>query len=626
MERTRVLGVPIDPVDRDELIGCIRRALTTDLRLTLLYANAHTLELGQRDALLVRALERADVVFCDGFGVQVTCRALGLEPPPRNTPPDWIDELSGALATDRRSLFLLGGEPGVAAAAGAELSRRHPDLRLVGEHHGRFDRGSSADEEVLRTIERAAPDVLLVGLGQPRQELWIDRHRDRLPAIVIGVGALYEWLAGSDRRAPAWATGRGLEWAFRLLRHPRRHFRRYVIGLPTLFARAVLAQVIATPSPPAGPLRVAFAFGPTDGGRSGAYRHMRELLAELDKLDSLELDVFALERDRRRLPPGRFRTHTIEAAFGGRLWNDLWHRLVLPARARALGAHVLHLPYGNRRLATPARPPTMATIHDLAELAIPARYGQLRRVNAASIRARLPRATRLIAVSRETRKQLASIGVEPERIAVIANGHDSPSLDQATARARVARLGLDGPFLLYVARIEHPAKNHVRLLEATAMLHQRGRRVTLALAGAPWTRAEEVTSRVRHLHLEDAVRFLGFVSDPDLDALYNAADALIFPSLVEGFGLPVLEALAAGLPVAASDRPPLSEEFGGCYEPFDPEEPEAIAEAVVRLLDDNALRARRIAAGRARAADLTWQRAATETAAVYRDLAGPDAG
>ena len=171
--------------------------------------------------------------------------------------------------------------------------------------------------------------------------------------------------------------------------------------------------------------------------------------------------------------------------------------------------------------------------------------------------------------------------------------------------------GLPRDFLLYIARLEHPGKNHVRLLEAFAELQGLAHRpYNLVLVGGRWNGAEVIEAKVKELGMEKQVIFPGFVPDETLPLLYAAADLLVFPSLYEGFGIPLLEAMASGTPVCASNISSIPEVVGDAGLLFDPMEPTAIAVAMHRLLEDQVLRDRFIARGLARAKNFTWDRSA----------------
>ncbi len=177
---------------------------------------------------------------------------------------------------------------------------------------------------------------------------------------------------------------------------------------------------------------------------------------------------------------------------------------------------------------------------------------------------------------------------------------------------------LEAPYLLHVGAIQR-RKNLARLIEAFEGLP--GDRL-LVLAGSDGYGAAAIRERIRGSPAAGRIRELGYVDEPTRAKLYRGAAALAFPSLDEGFGIPILEAFAAGLPALTSDSSALPEVAGDAALLADPLEVEAIRDGLLRILEDEALRADLIEKGRRRAAEFTWRRAARETAAVYRDLAG----
>ena len=229
-----VLGVGVQTAPPEELL---RRIVELEVR-RISYVNAHVLNQSAENPALLRALRASDLVYCDGYGVRLAARALGVEVPHRITGADWIWSLASLCEERGRSLYLLGSRPGTAAGAAAALRRGYPRLRVCGTHHGYFEMGSHQSERVLEDIAERKPDILLVGMGTPLQELWVDREADRIDAGAIWtVGALFDYLAGRTPRAPHWVADHGFEWMFRLAVEPRRMWRRYLLGNPAFLRR-----------------------------------------------------------------------------------------------------------------------------------------------------------------------------------------------------------------------------------------------------------------------------------------------------------------------------------------------------------------------------------------------------
>lgn len=242
--RVNVLGVGVDPLTVEELHAEIGRLVRGERGGLVLNVNAHCLNLCYEHPALREFFDDAEVVFCDGAGVMLAARLLGGRIPERITYADWAWQLAAFAAAEGFSLYFLGARPGVAEAAAEKLKERHPTLKIVGVRHGYFDRsaGSRESEAVVREINAAAPDILIVGLGMPLQEYWLMVNHDRLDVgVALTGGAVFDYVSGRLNRGPRFLTSNGLEWLARLLVEPRRLWRRYLVGNP-LFVWRVLKQ------------------------------------------------------------------------------------------------------------------------------------------------------------------------------------------------------------------------------------------------------------------------------------------------------------------------------------------------------------------------------------------------
>ena len=219
---------------------------------------------------------------------------------------------------------------------------------------------------------------------------------------------------------------------------------------------------------------------------------------------------------------------------------------------------------------------------------------------------------------------VARYGLPPEKVRIVPGAatieaHEPPR-DGDIAAIR-DRLGLPGAFALYPAKA-WPHKNHLRLLAALKLLRDRGVEIPLVLTGAQGDRKIPVLAEADSLGVRDLVHFVGFVTPGELGAIYRMARMMVFPSLFEGWGLPILEALTAGLPLASSNVTCLPAITAGAAEVFDPYDSAAIADAMVRVWQDDRLRGRLIADGHARAACFSWDHTARMFRACYRLLGG----
>jgi glycosyltransferase involved in cell wall biosynthesis len=380
-----------------------------------------------------------------------------------------------------------------------------------------------------------------------------------------------------------------------------------------------------------GRVRIGISAFAGDGGKSGISQYMANICSRLAATaPQHELVAFVGEADRDWVRSWHPRIEVV--AFGNAAAHPVvsifWHLFLLAPTLRRHRCDIVFMPAGNRRLAFGYGVPSLGTVHDFSQLHVPQKYDALRmyyimRVLPAMMR----RLTRVIAVSESTRRDLVSFARVPaERIDVIHNGADltrfAPGGRDEARGAIEAHLGAKGPFLLYVSRLEHPGKNHVRLLEAFARLRrEHGIPHRLVLAGGRWSGAEAIDAKVAELSLGDAVVFAGFVPNDLLPKLYLAADVFVFPSLFEGFGIPVLEAMASGTPVCAAGTSSIPEVVGDAGVLFDPSDAGAIAHAIAALLDDTELRARLTEKGLERAARFTWDRAAASVLAALERTA-----
>ena len=239
--RVRIGKVQVDRISLEEMLSVMATALGSGTRKTIFNANAYAVTVAEKNPSFATALSKADVVFCDGFGVYVAARLMGAPIRERFTYADINEKIAHVCRSKGGSLFLLGAKKGVADEAARKLEAAVPGLRVY-SHHGYFEKNDQSSREVIDIINRSGASVLFVGFGMPLQELWITSYREQLrPLVVFSVGGALDYAGGNLARGPRLLTQHGFEWLARLIIEPRRLWRRYLLGLPE-FALLVARQ------------------------------------------------------------------------------------------------------------------------------------------------------------------------------------------------------------------------------------------------------------------------------------------------------------------------------------------------------------------------------------------------
>jgi glycosyltransferase involved in cell wall biosynthesis len=373
-------------------------------------------------------------------------------------------------------------------------------------------------------------------------------------------------------------------------------------------------------------VRIALSTSVIQRGRSGVGQYVLSLVrALLPAAARHEFTLFVLEED---LPLFSFaaasmRIEPVSERHRPPIRDILWHQFTLPGLARRGGMDVVHVP-SYRRMLWPKPCALVSTIHDLAPFRLPGKYDKARMFYGRVIARQLAqRQDEIVAVSKATAQDVETFfRVPSERISVISNGVDharfKPGSKTRALDAVCASRGVADPFFLYVARLEHPAKNHVGLIEAFNRFKSSARSPwRLVLAGGDWHGAAEIHAHIRASPFARDIVVLGFVPAADLPDWYRAADVLVFPSFYEGFGLPAIEAMACGCPVLSSMEGALGETVGAAAGRLEPRDIGQIQAQLTRAASDGVWRGSLRAAGRARALDFDWRVAAEATLGVY---------
>ncbi len=370
--------------------------------------------------------------------------------------------------------------------------------------------------------------------------------------------------------------------------------------------------------------KIAIDYTPAYEQGGGIGRYVRELVAALANQDSVtQYRLFVAGAKALPSPPGaNFRWSSTEIS--PKWWARLWHRAQIPFPVEFFTGKV-DLFHATDFTLPPTLCRTLLTVHDLSFVRVPETTSPtlrhyLDKVVPRSVR----RADHILADSQATKDDLIALyGTPSDKVTVLLSGveprfrpvTDVNSLERVRARYALPRR----PYILSVGTVQ-PRKNYARLVEALSLLRGQGLDVSLVIVGAAGWLANPIYEAIKHLHMSEFVHFTGFADDADLPALYTGAICVAIPSLYEGFGLPVLEAMACGTPVLTSNVSSLPEVAGDAALLIDPHETQAIADGLTRLITDSTLREQLIARGYQQAARFTWERSARELRAVYHQI------
>lgn len=295
-------------------------------------------------------------------------------------------------------------------------------------------------------------------------------------------------------------------------------------------------------------------------------------------------------------------------------------------RDRALAAHgtqVLHFPY---QLAFDTRLPSVYEPWDLQHIHLPHLFSQGECAWRTAMYSRACRRAAIVVTATATTKRdvVKTFDIDPRKVAVI---YRDSSLKPAAAdtdaeRETLAKFAIDGPFAFFPS-MTYPHKNHLSLLRALSSLRKNGTTIQLICSGRTVASHQpKIETLIEELGIRDQIRFVGSLEERELVALYRTARLLVFPSLFEGLGLPLLEAMQFGLPIAAANVSCIPEVVGNAALLFDPLDPENMAGVMSQIWDNEALRNQLAARGRDRRRSFDWSLAAPMFAAVYRKAAG----
>jgi len=222
-----ILDVSIDNLSMAQVEDRVVDIITRGERGYIVTPNASHVVLFQKDQEFKEAYEKASLILPDGMSIMLCSKIIGKPLHEKITGVDLVFRLSSLAVKARYSVYLLGAEDWVIAETSRVLKERFPGLEIAGYHHGY----SENDQEVIDEINKAAPDILFIGLGFPNQEKWISKHLEDLDInVAVCIGGVFDVISGKIKRAPRWMQGACMEWLWRLMQEPRRLWRRYLFG------------------------------------------------------------------------------------------------------------------------------------------------------------------------------------------------------------------------------------------------------------------------------------------------------------------------------------------------------------------------------------------------------------
>ena len=238
--QVRLFDFRVDNATLDAAADSIVADAAAGRRQRIAFLNAHVINTAANDSGYARVLDGADRLFADGSGMALAARLAGQQLVDNVNGTDLLPLLCAAAARAGQKIFLLGGKPGIALEAAVTLGRMGFAGVIAGVHHGYVKRGGVEESDAIAAVNASGASILLVGMGVPVQDVWIARNFPRLlPAVVMGVGGLFDFFSGAVSRAPTLLRGAGFEWAWRLALEPGRMWKRYLVGNVAFVARAI---------------------------------------------------------------------------------------------------------------------------------------------------------------------------------------------------------------------------------------------------------------------------------------------------------------------------------------------------------------------------------------------------
>jgi N-acetylglucosaminyldiphosphoundecaprenol N-acetyl-beta-D-mannosaminyltransferase len=247
----KMMGVKIDKVDGKDIPSVIFDHLHRNEQITIFNVNTHAMNIAYHDEEFRGAINQADLIFSDGFGVNLAAKILGVQIGGRATYADSIDDILSFCAQNSKRVYVLGDVEELLDVFVDKAIKRHPKLVFAGTHHGFFAKTGPESDTVVEHINNSGADVLMLAMSMPIQEKWCHANKQKLgPTVMMSIGGLPRIYVGWIARGPAWMTNNGLEWFYRLMVQREKVFKRYVLGNPLFLFRAFLTKLGLIKFPP----------------------------------------------------------------------------------------------------------------------------------------------------------------------------------------------------------------------------------------------------------------------------------------------------------------------------------------------------------------------------------------
>ena len=239
----QILGCKVSDCTTDQLNDYILSIVQQNKKEMVLNVNINCINLAQKNQWLKDLLNKTNIVFCDGDGVRIGAKIKGIHIPEKITYNRWIWQLAELSAKNKLSWFLFGGKDEVVKESSTILSNKYLGLNISGYHSGYFD-FSKDSKEIIEQINKAKPNILVLGMGMPRQEKWIIKNFDKLDVnIVLTGGAVFDYITGKAKMTPDFYYKYKIEWLYRFINDPVRLFSRYILGNPVFLFRVLLEKL-----------------------------------------------------------------------------------------------------------------------------------------------------------------------------------------------------------------------------------------------------------------------------------------------------------------------------------------------------------------------------------------------